>query len=31
MKIIKWKNKQYFNQINNYDNYGRIISKKTKI
>lgn len=30
MKIIKWKNKQYFNQINNYDNYGRIIRKNNK-
>lgn len=30
MKIIKWKNKQYFNKINNYDNYGRIIRKNNK-
>ena len=30
MKIIKWKNKEYFTWINNYDNCGKIITKNSK-
>ena len=30
MKIIKWKNKEYFTWFNNYDNCGKIITKNSK-